>query len=415
MKISNKLWLSKDVVFKAIRMLVNREYFEGENVKNFENEFKSYVGTKYAIATSSGRFALYLILNSLDLNKSVDEIILPSYAPWILVKVAIFCGLKPVFVDIGPNTLNMDPIDIEKKISKNTKIILMVHLFGMPCNIEEISRLAKKHDIFIIEDCAQAAGAKYKGKKIGSFGDISIFSFGIQKMLNTYGGGMLVTNNYSLYEKIRKETEALPFPKKLFLISRIFFISRLWLFTAPLVFTYLIYPIYYFFCVTKLFDECYLSSIGFKFSQNPQRIKALDKSTFLRYNSIKYTNLQATIGLMQLKKIDTNLAILNRNAKILNEKLRNKKLIPDDVYPAYFLYCYKVEKREKLIKKLFRHGIVLGSGHYLALSDLDIFNEYKCDCPNTKDVSEKIIYIPVQPHLGEQEMRKIIDAINSTI
>ena len=415
MKISHKLWLSKDVVFKAFQMIVNGEYFKGENVKNFEDEFKSYIGTKYAIAASSGRFALYLILNSLDIKKDIDEIILPSYAPWILGKVSIFCGLKPVFVDIDPETNNMSPKEIEKKISKNTKIILMVHLYGMPCNIEEIVRLAKKYDIVLIEDCAQAVGARYKGKKVGSFGDISFFSFGVQKMLNTYGGGMIVTDNHDLYEKIRKEIDVLPFPKKLFLILRVLFISRSWLFATPLIFTYLIYPLYYLFCITKLFDENYLSSITFKFSQNPQRIKALDKSTFVKGNAIQYTNLQAIIGLMQLKKVDKNLRILHRNAKILEENLKNTPSIPDDSYPAYFLFCHKVENRKKIIKNSFRRGIILDSGHYLVLSDLDVFKDYKCDCPNARDASKKIIYIPIQPHLGEREMKKIINVLNANI
>ena len=149
MKIYHKLWLSKDVVLKALEMMVNGEYFKGDNVRKFEDDFKSYIGAKYAIATSSGRFAVYQILSSLKIRKNIDEIIIPSYSPWILAKVAIFCGLKPVFVDVDSETNNMDPEDIEKKITKNTKVILMVHLYGVPCKIDEILKLAKKHGIFI--------------------------------------------------------------------------------------------------------------------------------------------------------------------------------------------------------------------------------------------------------------------------
>ena len=169
-------------------------------IYKFQDAFKTYVGSKYAIATSSCTGSLHIALKTLGI-KPGDEIIVPD-ATWIAsVAPAIYLSAKPVFVDVIEKTWCIDPEEIQKAITSKTKAIIAVHLYGNMCEMDEILKIAKKNNLFVIEDSAEAIGSEYKGKKAGSIGDIGVFSFHGTKTITTGEGGMLVTNNKSLYEK----------------------------------------------------------------------------------------------------------------------------------------------------------------------------------------------------------------------
>jgi len=166
----------------------------------FERKFAKYIGVKYAIATSSCTGALHLAFLSLGIKKG-DEVITPD-ATWIAtIAPACYLGAKPVFVDIDHDSWCIDPDKIEKKITKNTKVIIPVHLYGHPAEMEKILNIAKKHKLYVIEDAGESIGATYRGKMTGSFGDFSCFSFHGSKTMVTGEGGMLLTNNHNLYKR----------------------------------------------------------------------------------------------------------------------------------------------------------------------------------------------------------------------
>ena len=169
-------------------------------IKKFEKKFAEYIGVKYAIATSGGTGALQLALASLDIKKG-DEVILPDLTYFACSDVIKLSGAKPIFVDILKDTWCIDPKKIESTITKNTKAIMPVHLYGNLCEMGEILKIARKHNLFVIEDACPAIGSKYKGELAGSFGDFGAFSFQGAKIMVTGTGGMLVTNNKNLYEK----------------------------------------------------------------------------------------------------------------------------------------------------------------------------------------------------------------------
>jgi perosamine synthetase len=172
----------------------------GKYVEDFEIEFARYVGTKYAVATNSGTSALSLALAALRIGTG-DEVILPPYtfvasANGILQQNAI-----PIFADVDKETFNLDPRKLEAKISNKTRAIMPVHMMGQPCDMDPLTEIARKHNLFVIEDSAQAAGAEHKGRKTGSIGDVGCFSFYMNKNMTSAEGGMLVTNDEEVAER----------------------------------------------------------------------------------------------------------------------------------------------------------------------------------------------------------------------
>lgn len=172
----------------------------GKYINLFEQNFKKKVKRKYAVAVSSGTAALDIAIKSLNL-KAGDEVIVPNFSIISCVNEIIREKLKPIFIDADPLTLNMNLDLLEKKITKKTKAIIVVHIYGLPVDMKRVIKIAKKYRLFLIEDAAEQLGQTYDNQPIGSFGDISTFSFFANKHITTGEGGMVVTNKKSLYEK----------------------------------------------------------------------------------------------------------------------------------------------------------------------------------------------------------------------
>ncbi|MDR1992517.1 MAG: DegT/DnrJ/EryC1/StrS family aminotransferase [Nitrososphaerota archaeon] len=175
---------------------------KGRFIIDLEEQFAHFSNAKFGIATSNGTAALHLALEALDI-KPGDEVIIPSLTFIASANVVKYVGAHPVFVDSHPDYWCIDPEKIEEKITDKTRAIMPVHLYGHPCDMDPILRIAKKHNLFIIEDCAEAHGAEYRGKKVGSFGIINCFSFYGNKIITTGEGGMCLTDDPDLSEKLR--------------------------------------------------------------------------------------------------------------------------------------------------------------------------------------------------------------------
>lgn len=175
---------------------------KGHFVEDFENGFSNYVGRRYATGVFNGTVAIHLALVALGI-KDGDEVIVPTFTYVASANPILMVGAKPVFVESRECDWQMDPDDVNRKITPKTKAIIVVHLYGHPCEMDLIMDIAKKHHLFVIEDCAEAIGSEFKGKKVGSFGDISCFSFFGNKTITTGEGGMVMTDDYELYKKMR--------------------------------------------------------------------------------------------------------------------------------------------------------------------------------------------------------------------
>lgn len=195
--------LESDLRSAFDRVFKRSWYIEGEEDKNFEEAFARYCGSKYCIGVGNGLDALMLSLKALNIG-SGDEVIVPSNTFIATALAVTYVGAKPVFVEPRITTFNINPDLIEAEITAHTKAIIPVHLYGQACEMDEIIAIARKHKLFIIEDCAQAHGASYKGQKVGSFGDLAGFSFYPGKNLGALGdAGAVVTNNKDLALKVR--------------------------------------------------------------------------------------------------------------------------------------------------------------------------------------------------------------------
>ena len=186
----------------------------GEFVSKFEKKFQIFFKGGYPLSVSNGTSALELAIKSLGI-KSGDEIIAPNFTFAASVNAIINCNVKPVLVDVEEDTWTISLDEIKKKISKKTKAIMMVHTYGQPCKIDEIKKFARKKDLFIIEDCAEALGAKYKGRLVGLDGDCSCHSFYANKTITTGEGGMIVSKKYLTKPNLLKITEC---QKNIFMI-----------------------------------------------------------------------------------------------------------------------------------------------------------------------------------------------------
>lgn len=199
---------------------------EGKYVNLFEESFASYVGRKYGVSVNNGTNALILALRALDIEEG-SEVITPTFTIISCALASIYNNLIPVFVDSSYETWNMKTEEIEAKITKKTKAILMVHTYGYPCDVEKILKIAEKNNLFVIEDFAEAIGSEYKGKKCGSFGIISCTSFYSNKLITTGEGGMCLTDDEKIYERLKRLRNLSFIPEKRFLHYEIGFNFRL--------------------------------------------------------------------------------------------------------------------------------------------------------------------------------------------
>ena len=194
----------KEEIDKAIqRVLDSSVYIMGPNVKKLEEDIAEFTGVKHGIGVANGTDALLLALEAVGVTAG-DEVITTPFTFFASAETTSVLGATPVFADILPDTLCINPEEIEKYITEKTKAIIPVHIFGQMCDMDRIMEIARKHNLYVIEDCAQAIGAEYKGRRAGSIGDIGTYSFFPTKNLGGYGdGGMVVTNNDEFAERIR--------------------------------------------------------------------------------------------------------------------------------------------------------------------------------------------------------------------
>lgn len=176
---------------------------KGEYVLKFEKEFAAYIGCQHAAMVSNGTVALHLALLALEIGPG-DEVIVPTFTYIASVNAVRYVGASPVFVDSLMDTWQIDPDDVRRKITDRTRAVIAVHLYGHPCRMDELAEIAKENSLFLVEDVAEAIGSEYKGRRAGSFGDISCFSFFGNKTITTGEGGMVLTNDSTLYDRAKR-------------------------------------------------------------------------------------------------------------------------------------------------------------------------------------------------------------------
>lgn len=348
----------KEEIERAIQKVIeSRQFILGEEVEALEKEIASFLGVKYAVGVASGTDALQLALLACDV-KPGDEVITTPFTFIATAEAITQCGARPVFVDIDPRTYNIDSSKIEPAITKRTKAILPVHLYGQPADMDSILELARKYGLKVIEDCAQAFGAGYKGKKTGSLGDAGCLSFFPSKVLGAYGdGGMVVTNAPEIAEKVNMLRNHGSKQKYYYLIPG--FNSRL--------------------------DE-----------------------------------LQAAILRVKLRHIEKWISERRRKAAFYVRLLQGVEGVetPYEAPWGFHMFNYYTIRvrngRGELQKSLASHGIATAVYYPLSLHLQEVYRSlgYKSgDFPRSEQAQEQVLSLPIYPELKEKQVEEIAKVI----
>lgn len=347
----SKIDVNDEIKDAVIAVLDSGKFILGERTEEFEEKFTKFCNTKYAACVSSGTSALFLSLHSLGIKKG-DEVIIPSLSFVATATPVMMHGAIPKFVEINRKNFTIEPDSIQKQITKKTKGIIPVHLYGHPANMDPIREIAKKHSLFVLEDSAQAHGAKYKNKMVGSLGDASCFSFYPSKNLTVCGdGGMVVSNN----EEIIKNVKILRDHGR---------------------------------------EEKY-------------------KHKMLGYN-LRFNEIQAAVGLVQLKNLDKYNKSRRKIAKLYNEKITNRVAKPCEENWAthvYHMYTIRIKLRDKLKKFLEAKGIGTGIHYPIPIHKQPLINS-KQKLYITEEICSTTLSLPMFPSFGPKEQDYVIKSVN---
>ena len=218
------------------------QLIDGPHVAAFERALADRAGARHAISASYGRMAFFYLLEALGLPRG-SEIIFPALTFWVVPEMARVAGLTPVFADVDPATFNLDPAAFERAITPRTRAVVPTHLYGLPCDMDAILRIARRHRLAVIEDCAHALGATWHGHPVGTIGDAGFFSFQLLKPLNTYGGGMAVTNDAGVAARVAARARAEAPPTEAEVLRRLWLGRVQRIAIRPRVFTASLFPL----------------------------------------------------------------------------------------------------------------------------------------------------------------------------
>ncbi|WP_067724755.1 UDP-4-amino-4,6-dideoxy-N-acetyl-beta-L-altrosamine transaminase [Oceanobacillus damuensis] len=371
-----KQWIDDDDI-KAVTDVLKSDFITtGPTISQFEKAIAEFVGAKYAVAYSSGTAALYAACFAAGIKEN-DEVITTSMTFAASSNCILYVGARPVFADIDPKTYNISPESIKPLITEKTKAIITVDFTGQPAEYDEISSLAKKHGLIVIDDAAHALGASYKERLIGSIGDMTMFSFHPVKHITTGEGGMITTNNEDYYEKL--------------LLFRSHGITR--------------------------------DSLKLKDHQGPWYYEMQE----LGFN-YRMTDIQAALGLSQVKKLNTFLNKRREYAKKYTEAFIDVDAIltpyqQSDSNSSWHLYIirFKLEKlnadRTEIFKALQKENIGVNV-HYIPVHLHPFYQQLGYEkglCPNAEKLYQEIITLPLFPTMSEQDLNDVITGVKKVI
>jgi perosamine synthetase len=389
----------------ALKAIVRGNGLRGPCIFEFENRFAAYHGVRHAVSASYGRMAFYYILKGMDLPRG-SEIIFPALTFWVVPEMARVLGFRPVFVDIDPSTFNIDPAKLEVAITPKTRAVVPTHLYGQPCDMDRIMSIARARKLAVIEDCAHALGATYRARKVGTFGDASFFSFQMLKPLNTYGGGMAVTNDDALAARIRTFAEGEEWPDVKDVLKKIVLGNLQRKLIGPYGFTFTMFLAFY---IASFFGDYDLSRYLW------EKIRPLDPLP--RSYRKKYANAQALIGLRMLEHIDEFNAANRSHAAKLTAALKDVRGIQPpaglpDTESVFYQYCIRAADPDRIKHRAIRSGLDVEIMHVDICNVLDIFAESKTNCP-IAETADRTLQLPVYASLKDGDLGRIIEIIHS--
>jgi dTDP-4-amino-4,6-dideoxygalactose transaminase len=377
-----------------------KQLVHGPNVEAFEHEFAGVLGSGHVrtCSTEYGRMALYFILKAMNLPPG-GEIIVPAFTFWVVPEMARVAGLTPVFADIDPATFTLDPAAAERAVTPRTCAILPTHLYGLSCDMDPILDLARRHDLKVIEDCAHALGATYKGRMVGTLGDASFFSFQAFKPLNTYGGGLAWMRDAEIARRVGEFADAEEWPSEKRVESILS--SGKWqhTFIRPKVFTFSLFPIWYAATFVNAKPEQRLWEPVRRLEPIPAHYRG------------RFTNVQAAMGLAGLKHLPEFIERTRRHAAVLDGVLGDVSGItvprtPSDRTHVYYQYCAYVPDTETVVKRCIRRGVDVAPMHVDVCTTMALFGWSGPAAPGAEHAATAV-QVPVYESLSDREIERI--------
>lgn len=375
------------------------EFLEGPHVARFERAFAEWLGPDTrAVSASYGRMAFHYILQAMNLPKGAD-IVFPALTFWVMPEVARAAGYNPVFADVDPATFNMTPDSLSRVITSKTVAVVPTHVWGLPCDMDDINAIAKQHGARVIEDCAHALGATYRGQNVGTLGDAAIFSLQTLKPLNTYGGGMAVTRDAALADRIAAIIAAEPGPTRE-TVEKHLRLGRMQRVTIrPNVFSFTLFPLLWASAYVKWNPDVYFW----------EKIRPLTPLP-MEYRE-RFSNVQAIIGLEAIPHLSEWTGRTQANAQRVIDVLRTVPCIrfpevPVDRTHAFYQFCAYLPKRDASVLACLKRGVDLETLHVDVCPHMDIFGGSQAPVPGA-DATTAAVQIPVYESLSHEQIDRV--------
>lgn len=373
--------------------------------KILEEEFQKYLGVKHAFAFNSGRSAFMAILDGLGLQKG-DEILLQAFTCNAVPNPVIWSGLRPVYVDCSEDDFNIDAADLKRKITPRSKVVVVQHTFGLPADMEKVTDVCQMHDLILVEDCAHALGAKYKGRLVGTFGKASFFSFSRDKVISSVYGGMAATDDDALAEKIGEYQEKAGYP------------SSFWIFQQllhPVAMNWKILPTY------RMFGKYLLIAA--------QQLRLLSKAVHWKekrgmkpgYFPGRMPNALAQLALHQLEKLERLNEHRKQIAGFYYKALQNSSFgLPknfEERENIFLRFALEHARAHELLKKAWARNLLLGDWYTSPVAPddtrLDKVAYERGSCPKAEKLSRETLNLPTHIHISEKEVICITKLLKS--
>jgi perosamine synthetase len=392
--------VQKDDVALALKLLFQPwKWKEGSAIAELENNFKRYQDAKYAVSFNSGRSSLYAILKALDLPAG-SGVLMQAFTCNAVVNPILWAGLEPVYVDCADD-FNIDLVQLREK-AKQSKVLIIQHTFGLPANMDEVMKIAKEHNLMLIEDCAHALGAEFNGKKVGSFGDTAFFSFSRDKVISSVYGGMVTTNNDQIGKKLADLQKEFGQPSLFWTRQQIM---------HPVLLYFLLLPLYHFFDLGKIFLVLsqYLHILSKAVSMQEKRGERPD------YFPKALPNALAMMAQNQLNKVKDFNFHRKEIAEFYYHELQGASFgLPEKEGNIFLRFAITHPKAHEIIYEAWsKENILIGDWYTSVIAPIDTqLDKMKYEvgvCPNAERLAKRTLNLPTHINISIEEAKRVTE------
>lgn len=390
---------------RVLRELLSGRTNRGGDVAALESEAARRLHTRFAIAMPMARVGIYFAVK--NLIKPGQKVILSPYTIADVVNMVVCAGGQPVFADIERATCNVDPAEIERLIDSDTGAVLVTHFYGLACDIEKIADICRRRNLPLIEDAAQSFGARVNGRPVGTFGDAGILSFGMYKNVNSFLGGMIVTSNEALRDKIAAQLQQMPLQDMRIFLAKVMQAAQVDVVTWPGLFRLLFF---------RVFRYAFLNDVNAINNRVKIDIEPVLKTEMPADYLARMRPLQARLILSQLDRVERD---TRRRIEAAQRYFDGLHDIPEIICPPrrddsshiYWYYPIQAPDRHALVAYAMRNGRDITESYHRNCADLPCFSRWRRDCPRARATADSLIYLPTYPRYSDAEIDRTVAVI----